>query len=291
MIKETLDNLIKIATSDLFSENILEARNEYKIKTGNVYEDDKSYESKMALFLDWYIFSRIDLKSKKTTLEKIIERDKEILSTNILKAFEGFTKSIHGIFMAKKIKDHSAQVINLFDKKKYEVVEPIEKFYFQKNEIFEGRLLSFNNIYYFTGNYCFHPKDSHEYIQQEVKKIYSKNQVNEKELKLKTSKLIIDNKNLQKIIKQSNKIIDKISNTSSESRKSKFENELSALEVSENELKEKCHLLENEISVFTNDKIITGTKNDETAIIHKISYMHLIWERSRNIDVNDIYRN
>jgi hypothetical protein len=291
MIKETLDNLIKIATSDLFSENILEARNEYKIKTGNVYEDDKSYESKMALFLDWYIFSRIDLKSKKTTLEKIIERDKEILSTNILKAFEGFTKSIHGIFMAKKIKDHSAQVINLFDKKKYEVVEPIEKFYFQKNEIFEGRLLSFNNIYYFTGNYCFHPKDSYKYIQQEVKKIYSKKKVDEKELKSKTSKLIIDNKKLQKIIKQSNKIIDKISNTSSESRKSKFENELSALEVSENELKEKCHLLENEISVFTNDKIITGTKNDETAIIHKISYMHLIWERSRNIDVNDIYRN
>ena len=291
MIKETLDNLIKIATSDLFSENILEARNEYKIKTGNVYEDDKSYESKMALFLDWYIFSRIDLKSKKTTLEKIIERDKEILSTNILKAFEGFTKSIHGIFMAKKIKDHSAQVINLFDKKKYEVVEPIQKFYFQKNEIFEGRLLSFNNIYYFTGNYCFHPKDSYKYIQQEVKKIYSKKKVDEKELKSKTSKLIIDNKNLQKIIKQSNKIIDKISNTSSESRKSKFENELSALEVSENELKEKCHLLENEISVFTNDKIITGTKNDETAIIHKISYMHLIWERSRNIDVNDIYRN
>ena len=291
MIKETLDNLIKIATSDLFSENILEARNEYKIKTGNVYEDDKSYESKMALFLDWYIFSRIDLKSKKTTLEKIIERDKEILSTNILKAFEGFTKSIHGIFMAKKIKDHSAQVINLFDKKKYEVVEPIQKFYFQKNEIFEGRLLSFNNIYYFTGNYCFHPKDSYKYIQQEIKKIYSKKKVDEKELKSKTSKLIIDNKNLQKIIKQSNKIIAKISNTSSESRKSIFENELSELEVSENELKEKCHLLENEISVFTNDKIITGTKNDETAIIHKISYMHLIWERSRNIDVNDIYRN
>ena len=291
MIKETLDNLIKIATSDLFSENILEARNEYKIKTGNVYEDDKSYESKMALFLDWYIFSRIDLKSKKTTLEKIIERDKEILSTNILKAFEGFTKSIHGIFMAKKIKDHSAQVINLFDKKKYEVVEPIQKFYFQKKEIFEGRLLSFNHIYYFTGNYCFHPKDSYKYIQQEVKKIYSKKKVDEKELKSKTSKLIIDNKNLQKIIKQSNKIIAKISNTSSESRKSIFENELSELEVSENELKEKCHLLENEISVFTNDKIITGTKNDETAIIHKISYMHLIWERSRNIDVNDIYRN
>jgi hypothetical protein len=291
MIKETLNTLIKIATSDLFSENILEARNEYKINTGNVYEDDKSYESKMALFLDWYIFSRIDLKSNKTILEKIIDRDKEILSRNVLKAFEDFTKSIHGIFLAKKIKEHSAQVINLFDKKKYEVVEPIEKFYFRKNELFEGRLLSYNNVYYFTGNYCFHPKDSHEYIQQEVKKIYTKNQVNEKELKFKTSKLIIYNKNLQKIIKQSNKIKDKFSNTSSESRKSVFKNKLSALEVSENELKERCLLLENEISTFTKDKIITEKKTDETAIIHKISCMHLIWERSRNIDIKNIYRN
>ena len=291
MIKETLDNLIKIATSDLFSEDILEARNEYKIKTGNVYEDDKSYESKMALFLDWYIFSRIDLKSNKTILEKIIDRDKEILPTNALKAFEGFTKNIHGIFIAKKIKEHSAQVINLFDQKKYAVVEPIKKFYFRKNELFEGRLLNFNNVYYFTGNYCFHPKDSHKYIQQEAKQIYSKNQINEKELKSKTSKLIINNKNLQKIIKQSNKIKDKISNTVSDSRKAVFKYELFALEVRENELKESCLLLGNEISTFTNDKIITEKKTDETVIIHKISCMHLIWERSRNIDIKDIYRN
>ena len=60
MIKESLDNLMKIATSDLFSENILEARNVYKNIAGNVYEDDKSYESKMALFLDWYFFISID---------------------------------------------------------------------------------------------------------------------------------------------------------------------------------------------------------------------------------------
>ena len=98
----SLDKLIKIATSDLFSENILEARNERKANTGNVFEDDKTYESKMGLLLDWYIFSRIDLKNKKTILEVIIDRDKKTLPTNLLKAFEGFTKNIHGIFMAKK---------------------------------------------------------------------------------------------------------------------------------------------------------------------------------------------
>ena len=78
MIKESLDKLIKIATSDLFSEYIIEARNEHKANTGNVFEDDKTYESKMGLFLDWYIFSHIDLKNKKTILEKIIDRDKKI---------------------------------------------------------------------------------------------------------------------------------------------------------------------------------------------------------------------
>jgi len=291
MIKETLDNLIKIATSDLFSEDILEARNEYSINTGNIYEDDKSYDSKMALFLDWYIFSRTDLKNNKTILEKIIDRDKEILPTNILKAFEGFTKNIHGIFMAKKVNEHTALVINLFDKKKYNVVEPIEKFYFSKNGLFEGRLINFDNAFYFTGNYCFHPKESHKYIQQEVKNIHSKQKINEKELKSKTSKLIINNKNIQKIIKQSNKIKDKISNSSSESRKSVLNKELAMLEVSQTELKESCHLLENEVSTFTNDKIITEKQTNEISLIHKISCMHLIWERSRNINMKDIYRN
>jgi hypothetical protein len=291
MLKETLDKLINIATSDLFSEDILEARNLYRINTGNVYEDDKSYESKMALFLDWYIFSRFNLKSNKTILEKIIDRDKEILSSNLLKAFKGFTKNIHGIFIAKKVKEHSALVINLFDNNKYEVIEPIEKFYFSKNGLFEGRLLNFDNVYYFTGNYCFHPKDSHKYIQQEVEKVNSKHQINKKELKSKTSRLLNKNKTLQKFIKQSNKIKDKFSNSSSENHRSVLKNKLSALKVNETELKESCLLLENEISTFTNDKIITEKISNETAIIHKINYMHLVWERSRNIDVKDIYRN
>jgi len=291
MIKESLDILIKIATSDLFSGNILEARNVYKNIAGNVYEDDKSYESKMALFLDWYIFSHIDLKNNKTILEKIIDRDKKILPTNVLKTFEEFTKNIHGIFVAKKIKEHTALVINLFDNKKYEVVEPIEKFYFSKNGLFEGRILKFDNDYYFTGNYCFHPKESHKYIKQEVENIYSKYKINEKELKPKVSKLIVSNKNLQKIIKQSNKIKDKILNCSLESRKYLLNKELSMLEVSQSEQKETCLLLENEVTNFTNDKIITEKKTNEIALIHKISCMHLIWERSRNIDIKDIYRN
>jgi len=111
MIKETLDNLIKIATSDLFSEDILEARNEYSINTGNIYEDDKSYDSKMALFLDWYIFSRTDLKNNKTILEKIIDRDKEILPTNILKASKGLIKKFNVFLMTKKEKKNKALLI------------------------------------------------------------------------------------------------------------------------------------------------------------------------------------
>ena len=66
---------------------------------------------------------------------------------------------------------------------------------------------------------------------------------------------------------------------------------MTILEGSETELKESYLLLENEISTFTKDKIITEKKTNETAIIHKISCMHLIWERSRNIDIKDIYRN
>ena len=291
MIKESLDKLIKIATSDLFSESILEARNEHKANTGNVFEDDKTYESKMGLFLDWYIFSRIDLKNKKTILEVIIDRDKKTLPTNLLKAFEGFTKNIHGIFMAKKIKEHTALAINLFDNKRYKVVEPVEKFYFSKNELFEGRILKFDNNYYFTGNYCFHPKESHKYIKQEVENIYSKYKINEKELKPKVSKLIVNNKNLQKIIKQSNKIKDKILKCSLESRKYLLNKELSMLEVSQSEQKETCLLLENEVTTFTNAKMITEKKTNEITLIHKISCMHLIWERSRNIDIKDIYRN
>ena len=55
--------------------------------------------------------------------------------------------------------------------------------------------------------------------------------------------------------------------------------------------KENCSLLENEISTFVYEKMVHEKKIKQTQLIQKLSRMRLIWERSRHIELNDIYRN
>ena len=140
MIKDSLEHLIKIATDAPFSNDLLVARKEYHKYAGDIFEDDKSYESQMALFLEWYIFERIDPIHDQTVLEVIINNEKEV-SPHLLKNIRKFTSNIHGLFIIKKIRGHSIRVINLFDDEQYDVVGSSNKFYFSKGTVFEGRLL------------------------------------------------------------------------------------------------------------------------------------------------------
>ena len=154
MIKDSIDYLIKIATNPPYSNSLLAARQEYQKYAGDIFDDDKSYENQMALFLEWYIFDRIEPAHDQTVLELILNNDKgETLDP--LKNINVFISHIHGLFIIKKIKDHSIKAINLFDNEQYNVVEPSGKLYFSKNSIFEGRLLTYENSYYFTGNFFY----------------------------------------------------------------------------------------------------------------------------------------
>ena len=95
MLKENLNQLIDIATRNKKSKDVIDARKEYQMIAGDIYEDDKSYENRIALFLEWYVFDRISLDTNQTLLQGIIENNKESLTTNLLQIFKEFSNNIH----------------------------------------------------------------------------------------------------------------------------------------------------------------------------------------------------
>ena len=290
MIKDSIEYLIKIATNPPYSNNLLAARQEYQKYAGGIFDDDKSYENQMALFLEWYIFDRIEPAHDQTVLELIINNGKgETLDP--LKNINEFISHIHGLFIIKKIKDHSVKAINLFGNKQYDVVEPSGKLYFSKNSIFEGRLLTHENSYYFTGNFCFHPEGSKKFIKSEIKKIFSLQKINAKELKLQNLKLKNENKKLNKTISRIEKLQEKIKRLDSEKTNLKIKNDLSELESIKKKHEENYSLLKQNINTFTHEKINRERQSIQTRLMLKLSSMRLLLERSRNIAVNDIYKN
>ena len=266
------------------------ARREYQKYAGDIFDDDKSYENQMALFLEWYIFDRIEPPHDQTVLELIINNGKgETLDP--LKNINEFISHIHGLFIIKKIKDHSVKAINLFGNKQYDVVEPSGKLYFSKNSIFEGRLLTHENSYYFTGNFCFHPEGSKKFIKSEIKKIFSLQKINVKELQLQNIKLKNVNKKLNKTISLIQKLQEKIQKTNSEKKILTIKKDLSELGSIKEKHEENCYLLKQNINIFTHEKIIRESQSIQLRLMLKLSSMRLLLERSRNIEVKDIYKN
>ena len=121
MIQDKLNQLIETVSQSTDSEEIFNVRQEYQKKTGEIYEDDKSYENRMALFLEWYVLDRITSGKNATPLETILEESKGNPNPEEMKIYQAFSDNISGIFLVKKIRDISITILNLFDNLKYTV--------------------------------------------------------------------------------------------------------------------------------------------------------------------------
>jgi len=289
MIKDSLEHLIKIATDAPFSNDLLVARKEYQKYAGDIFEDDKSYESQMALFLEWYIFERIDPIHDQTVLEVIINNEKEV-SPHLLKNIRKFTSNIHGLFIIKKVRGHSIRVLNLFDDEQHDVVGSSNKFYFSKGTMFEGRLLPHEDSCYFTGNFCFHPEGSKKFIKSEIKKITSIQKSQEKKLEPQKREAKKENKKLNKTVCRIRKLQEKVQKLNDDKKISKIQDNLDELESIRAKHEEDCSLLEKNITIFARE-IHRESKSNRTQLMLKLSRMQLLLERSRNIELKDIYRN
>ena len=50
MLRDILDDHLEFAAKSIPSDQILEAKKYYQKETGEIFEDDKSYNTRMALF-------------------------------------------------------------------------------------------------------------------------------------------------------------------------------------------------------------------------------------------------
>ncbi len=289
-MREILDQLIENFNKPPYSTDICEARKDYQKLAGEIYEDDKSYESRVGSFLEWYLFDRVIPEEQMTPLETLIKSNGRNELPAGVENIEDFTTNIHGLFIIKKIRDHEVVALNLLDDTKYNVRESEGKIIFQKNELFEARVVLNNGEYYFTGNFCFHPKDTLKFIKNEIKKIIKIRDGYLKELKVKNSQLKDLNSKLDKNGREVEKINTKIKNSKSVEKIRVWNEQLEKLKKYRADWLQQISLIEVEKSNLENDKLKKEITQLSSILIQKLNYMNLKWERSRQIDLKDIYR-
>ena len=291
MLRETLEQLFEFVAQHIPSEQIMMAKKEYQKTTGEIYEDDKSYNSRMALFLEWYLLDQYEPGTRQTVLENIIEDNSFSWTPDRLESYKDVSKNIQALFEIKKVRDNSVTVLDLFTDEKYQIEEEDSKLAFRKNDIFQGRIVPHNDKYFFTGYFCFHPNKTQRYIKGEAKKFYLLQRSWKKEL----TKLEKESSKFQKLYLKNavsiEKIKTKIERTDSGTKRDKLTGKLLGLEEDKIKIEASSQQTGKEIGHLKAEKMKIEGRRLISELINKLAYMNLKWERSRQIDVSDIYRN
>jgi len=291
MFRDDLEKLIEHATNHKYAEELVEAKKEFQSVAGTIYEDDKSYETRMGLFLEWFTFDRILAGTELTHLERILLDPTSLETYGLRETCQGFSQNIHGLFMVRKITDTCVVVVNLFDDVKYKVLETQGKIIFRKSDLFEGRIMPHKGEFYFTGNFCFHPVEAHKFIKDEVRKVVLIQEIHKKELKRLEGELASTLKSLDKTQKSIGKLKAKIEKTQDEAKLVKLDPEKNHLEEKIRDINKSIENIRREIHRIQIAKLKIEVKTTFHHLIQRISYMQLKWERSRQIALHDIYRN
>lgn len=100
MIRENINQLVEEITRGHSQDDIFQAKKIFQKISGEIFEDDKSFESRMGCFLEWYTFDRVCLESNATPLQKYLKR--ESIAPEKRELAEAIMQGIHGLFIAKK---------------------------------------------------------------------------------------------------------------------------------------------------------------------------------------------
>ncbi|MDQ3265726.1 MAG: hypothetical protein M3Y59_19075 [Myxococcota bacterium] len=164
-----LDELIAFGSSADRTPALIAAKAEYFDHTGEVFEDDKAFEMRMASFLDYYLFDRAGADGK-TPAQELYDQKLQTLGADGAHVYRGFTETQHGLFEVKKMGTEQLRLRELFSGKDLEVTERRKMAGLEKGDLIEARLVPFGGMLLFSNAFCYHPKAATKAILKEIKR-------------------------------------------------------------------------------------------------------------------------
>lgn len=167
--KDLIDQVIDhFSKQERYLQEIIQAKEVFFQKTGKVFEDDSFYETRMAAFVEWFILDRPLFKVGLTPVRYYFELFETELEEEKRQGLKALMKSLHSLFLFRGKTTTTVRIEDLFDHKRYEIVEKRQYVGIPVNSIFEGRVVQKGLHYMFSDAYCIHPHDASPLIRKEA---------------------------------------------------------------------------------------------------------------------------
>ncbi len=169
--EKQIEAMLNHFTGPAYLTEVAEAKREFFEQAGILDEASEYFESRMAQFLDWYLFTRELSKVHLTPVQLMCENAPyhvDVLEKDI---YVSLSQTQHSLFEFIRIKGHDVIVKDLFRGEKVTLQNSNVLAGFNSDEIFEARVIPFDNNFVFTQGFCFHPPDVKKFILKEIKKV------------------------------------------------------------------------------------------------------------------------
>jgi hypothetical protein len=163
------DALVAFASTEERKAELLAAKADYFQLTGEVFEDDRSFEMRMASFLDYYVFDHRSPRTGRTPAETL-HAEKQAERAPEAAACEAFTRTLHSLFEVRKLGPGFIRLRELFTGADYQVTERRAMAGLERGDVLEARLIPLDEGWVFSPAFCFHPRDAVKAIKREVKR-------------------------------------------------------------------------------------------------------------------------
>ncbi|WP_373049066.1 hypothetical protein [Vulgatibacter sp.] len=172
MIQPYLDRVIAWATGPERQEEILRAKEEFRQRTGEFHEDDKSFEPRMAAFLEFFLFDRPLEREGVPPVQAFLDAQRSELPAEDLPRLEALASGLHGIFEIRKLgTKHGLRIREVLSGKDYEIYERRELVGLSKGDILDARIVPWDEeSWVFTGAFLYHPAEARKQVLKEAKR-------------------------------------------------------------------------------------------------------------------------
>lgn len=171
MYDDLIDRLILFFTGDRFRADVTAGKKEFFDEAGIMDEENQVFEMRMTQFLEWYLFTRKLNESGLTPAVYALELEEFEMTSQERPSFENLAAVRHGLFEFLKIRGDDIHIKDLWLNKKIVISNSPINIGFNRDEIFDARLIPVGESFRFSRAFCFHPAEAGKYILTEIKRI------------------------------------------------------------------------------------------------------------------------
>lgn len=165
------------------------------------FDESSSYfELKLSQLSDWYVFGRSYLSQYRLDLNSVINDSDFLFSASkelgqdtetVKKSLQALAESSRGLFQTLKVRDKQLQIKDLLRDKKLLIQGDFIESFFPKEQLFEARVISWDEQYFFGPSFCFHPPEAYRFIEKEAKLLAKEAKKNKSEVSIEKIDLFL----------------------------------------------------------------------------------------------------